>query len=43
MKNPDILSYNKAMQDYDNLKDWLAAALKEIKQLDGKGVCGSNV
>ena len=37
-KNPDILSYDEAMCDYKNLKDWLAAALKEIKQLEGKGV-----
>ena len=26
------------MCNYDNLKAWLAAALKEIKQLEGKGV-----
>ena len=26
------------MRDHENLKDWLAAALKEIKQLEGKGV-----
>ena len=37
-KNPDILSYDKAMRDYNNLKDWFAATLKEIKQLEGKGV-----
>ena len=37
-KNPDILSYNKAMRDYENLKEWLAAALKEIRQLEGKKV-----
>ena len=37
-KNPDILSYDKVMHNYDNLKDWLAVALKEIKQLEGKGV-----
>ena len=37
-KNPDILSYDEAMRDHKNLKDWLAAALKEIKQLEGKGV-----
>ena len=36
-KNPDILSFNKAMCNYGNLKAWLAAALKEIKQLEGKG------
>ena len=28
----------QAMRDYKNLKDWLAVALKEIKQLEGKGV-----
>ena len=37
-KNPDILSYDKAMHNYDNLKAWLAAALKESKELEGKGV-----
>ena len=37
-KNPDILSYDEAMRDYKNLKNWLAAALKEIKQLEVKGV-----
>ena len=36
--NPDIFSYDEAMRDHENLKDWLAAALKEIKQLEGKGV-----
>ena len=25
------------MRDCNNLKDWLAAALKEIKQLESKG------
>ena len=37
-KNPNILSYDKAMRNYDNLKAWLAPALKEIQQLDAKGV-----
>ena len=37
-KNPDILSYEEAMADYRNLKDWLASALKEIRQLEKKGV-----
>ena len=36
--NPDILSYDQAMRDYNNLQDWLASALKEIKQLESKGV-----
>ena len=36
--NPKILSCDQAMRDYNNLKDWLAAALKEIKQLESKGV-----
>ena len=36
--NPDILSYNEAMRDYENVKDWLAAALKEIKYLENKKV-----
>ena len=35
-KNPDILSYNKAMNDYNNLKDWLAATLKVMRQLKRK-------
>ena len=30
-KNPDILSYDEVMKDYDNLQLWLSAALKEIK------------
>ena len=37
-KNLDILSYEEAMSDYENLKDWLASALKEIRQLEKKGV-----
>ena len=37
-KNPDILTYEEVQQDYDNLKEWLAAALKEIRQLEGKKV-----
>ena len=34
--NPDILSFDQAMRDYENLKEWLAAALKEITQLEEK-------
>ena len=37
-KNPDILSYDKAMADKENLRAWLAAALKEIRQLESQGV-----
>ena len=37
-KNPDILSCKEAMADCENLKDWLASALKEIRQLEKKGV-----
>ena len=37
-KNPDILSYDEVLNDYDNLQSWLAAALKEIKQLEDKKV-----
>lgn len=37
-KNPDTLSYEEAMSDYKNLKDWLASSLKEIRQLEKKGV-----
>ena len=37
-KNPDILSYDEVMRDYDNLQLWLASALKEIKQLEDKKV-----
>ena len=36
--NPDILSHDQAMGDHNNLKDWSAAALKETKQLESKGV-----
>lgn len=35
-KNPDILSYNEAMNDFDNLQKWLDAAGKEISQLESK-------
>lgn len=35
-KNPDILTYNEAMNDTENLPAWLAAALKEIIQLQAK-------
>ena len=37
-KNPDALSHEEAMADYENLKDWLASAPKEIRQLESKGV-----
>ena len=37
-KNPGILSYKEVQRDYDNLKEWLAAALKEIRQLEKKNV-----
>ena len=35
--NPDILSHDQAVRDCNNLKDWSAAALKEIEQLESKG------
>ena len=35
--NPDILSCEEAHQDCDNIKKWLAAARKEIEQLEQKG------
>ena len=37
-KNPDILTYEEVQNDYDNIKEWLAAALKEIRQLESKNV-----
>ena len=37
-KNPDILSCDEVQQDCKNLKEWSAAALKEIRQLERKGV-----
>ena len=37
-KNPDMLSHEEAMADYENLKEWLSSALKEIRQLESKGV-----
>ena len=37
-KNPDILSHKEVHGDYENLKEWLAAALKEIRQPERKGV-----
>ena len=37
-KNPDALSHEEAMADYKNLKDWLASAPKEIRQLESKGI-----
>ena len=35
--NPDILSHKEVHQDCDNIKKWLAAAKKEIEQLEQKG------
>ena len=35
-KNPDIFTYDEAMRDVGKLKEWLAAALKEISQLESK-------
>ena len=40
-KTPGILSFEEAMRDYANVKDWLATALKEIVQL-GKNTAGLN-
>ena len=37
-KNPDILSCKEVQQDCKNLKEWLAEALKEIRQLERNGV-----
>ena len=36
-KNPDIPSCKEVQRDCKNLKEWLAAALKEIRQLERKG------
>ena len=35
--NPDIPSCDQAICDYNNLNDWSAVALKEMKQLESKG------
>ena len=35
-KNPDILSFDEAMHDMPNLKNWLFFALMEITQLQDK-------
>ena len=40
-KTRDILSFEEVMRDYANLKDLLAAALKEIVQLE-KNTAGLN-
>ena len=32
-RDPDTLSFDEAMIDLEHLKEWLAAAAKEIKQL----------
>ena len=37
-KNPDILSYEEVQNDIENIKEWLASALKEIRQLESKKV-----
>ena len=37
-KDPDTLSYDEAMNDLKNLKEWRLAAANEIKQLEDK-VC----
>ena len=37
-KNLDILSYKEVQNDIENIKEWLAAALKEIRQLENKRV-----
>ena len=34
--NPDILSFDQAMRDHLHIEEWLAAALKEITQLEKK-------
>lgn len=36
-KNPDLFSFKEAMHDRKHLRKWLAAALKEITQLETKG------
>ena len=36
-KNPDILSCREAMVDQADIKAWLEAALKEIRQLESQG------
>ena len=35
-KNPDILTYDETLRDLEHLKEWMDAALKEIKQLESK-------
>ena len=37
-KHPDILLHEEVQRDCNNLKEWLAAALKEIRRLEKKGV-----
>ena len=36
-QDPDILSYDQAMNDLDNLDEWKKAAMKEIRELEQKG------
>ena len=33
-KNSNILTYDKMLRDLEHLKEWMDAALKEIKQLE---------
>ena len=35
-KDPDLLTWDQAMRDYPNLKEWMAAIAKEIRQLEEK-------
>ena len=37
-KNPDIPLHEEVQRDCNNLKEWLAAVLKKIRQLKKKGV-----
>jgi len=37
VKDPDTLSYDEAMSYEENIEEWMAAAQKEIKQLEEKG------
>ena len=35
-KDPDLLTWDQAMRDYPNLKEWMATIAKEIRQLEEK-------
>ena len=35
--DPDLLTWDQAMRDFDNLSEWTASLAKEIKQLEDKG------